>query len=180
MGKTSGHFCVKKTSKHVLQNFYWRCIKRDVAGFVKSCHVCQVAGKPNETIKPAPLKPIQSVGTPFEHLIIDCVGPLPKSKSGMEYMVTVMCQATRYPAAYAARSINTKAAVKSLTQLFSIFGMPNVIQSDRGKNCTSKTFAEVLKQLRTFSAARNIRKARGRWNVFMPPSSLCCMPILLS
>ncbi|KAK0130706.1 hypothetical protein N1851_034660 [Merluccius polli] len=72
-GETSSHFGVKKTYNHVLQHFYWPRIKRDVAG------------KPNETIKPAPLKPIHSVGTPFEHLIVDCVGPLPKSKSGMEY-----------------------------------------------------------------------------------------------
>ena len=130
-GDISGHFGVKKTYNHALQHFYWPRIKRcDVARFVKSSHVCQVAGKPNETIKPAPLKPIQSVGTPFEHLIIDCVGPLPKSKSGMEYLVTVMCQATRYPAAYAVRSINTKAVVKSLTLFFSISGIPKVIQSD--------------------------------------------------
>ena len=60
-GETSGHFGVRKTYNHVLQHFYWPRIKRDVAGFVKSCHVCQVAGKPNETIKPAPLKPIHSV-----------------------------------------------------------------------------------------------------------------------
>ena len=53
-GKTSGHFGVKKTYNHVLQHFYWPRIKHDVARFVKSCHVYQVAGKPNETIKPAP------------------------------------------------------------------------------------------------------------------------------
>ena len=75
-GEISRHFGVKKTYNHALQHFYWPRIKRDVATFVKSCHVCQVVGKPNETIKPAPLKPIQSVGTPFQHLIIDCVGPL--------------------------------------------------------------------------------------------------------
>ena len=146
-GETSGHFGVRKTYNHVLQHFYWPRIKRDVARFVKSCHVCQVAGKPNETIKPAPLKPIHSVGTSSEYLIIDCVGPLLKSKSGMEYMVTLMCQATRYPAAYAVRSISTKDVVKSLSHFISIFGIPKVIQSDRGSNFTSKTFAEALKQL---------------------------------
>ena len=65
----------------------------------------------------------------------------------MEYMVTVMCQATLYPTAYAVRSITTKTVVKSLSDFISIFGIPKVIQSDRGSNFTSKTFAEALKQL---------------------------------
>ena len=120
-GDASGHFGVKKTYNHVLQHFYWPRIKRDVARYVKACHVCQLAGKSNALIKPASLQPIQSVGTPFEHLVIDCVGPLPASKSGNIYLFTVMCQATRYPAAYALRTITTRSVVKSLTQFMSIF-----------------------------------------------------------
>ena len=93
------------------------------------------------------LQPIQSVGTPFEHLVIDCVGPLPPSKSGNVYLFTVMCQATRYPAAYALRTITTRSVVKALSQFISTFGLPKVIQSDRGSNFTSKTFSAALKQL---------------------------------
>lgn len=147
-GEASGHFGVRKTYNHVLEHFYWPRIKRDIASFVKGCHACQIAGKPNVLIKPAPLQPIQSVGIPFEHLVIDCVGPLPQSKSGSVYLFTVMCQATRYPAAYALRTITTRSVVKALSQFISIFGLPKVIQSDRGSNFTSKIFAAALKELR--------------------------------
>lgn len=58
-----------------------------------------------------------------------------------------MCQDVRYPAAYALRTVTTKSIVKSLFQFMSIFGIPKVIQSDRGSSFTSKTFVEVLKQL---------------------------------
>ncbi|KAL0147780.1 hypothetical protein M9458_056923, partial [Cirrhinus mrigala] len=144
-GIESGHFGVKKTYNHILRYFYWPRIKRDVRKFVRTCHVCQVAGKPNTTIKPAPLQPIQSVGTPFEHIIIDCVGPLTPSKTGCTYLFTVMCQATRYPAAYALRAITT--IMKCLSQFISVFGIPKIIQSDRGSNFTSKTFAAALRLL---------------------------------
>lgn len=126
-GEILGHFGVRKTYSRLLQHFYWPRIKRDVARFVQSCHVCQIAGKSNAVIKPAPLQPIVSVGMPFEHLIIDSVGPLPPSKSGCNYLFTVMCQATRYPAAYALRTITTKSVVKCLSQFISIFGLPKVI-----------------------------------------------------
>lgn len=41
-----GHLGIKKTSDHVLRFFFWPCLKRDVAKYVKLCHVCQFAGKP--------------------------------------------------------------------------------------------------------------------------------------
>ncbi len=95
----------------------------------------------------APLQPIPAVSQPFEHLIVDCVGSLPRSKSGSSYLLTVMCQSTRYPAAYPLRAISARAVVKALSQFISVFGVPKIIQSDQGSNFTSRLFEQVLKQL---------------------------------
>ncbi|XP_034567353.1 uncharacterized protein LOC117832370 [Notolabrus celidotus] len=143
----SGHLGVRKTYNYILRYFFWPRMKRDVSQYIKSCPTCQLAGKPNQCIKPAPLCPIPAIAQPFEHLVIDCVGPLPPSRSGCKYLLTVMCQRTRYPAAYPLRSITTKAVVKALTRFISIFGIPKVIQSDQGSNFSSKLFAQVLRQL---------------------------------
>ena len=130
-----GHFGVRKTYAHLLK--FWPRVKNDVVEYIKTCNVCQLTGKPNKHITPAPLQPIPAVSEPFEHLIVDCVGPLPSSKSGCKYLLTIMCQSTRYPAAYPLRSITTKAVVKALTRFISIFGIPRVIQSDQGLNFSS-------------------------------------------
>lgn len=139
---------MRKTYLNVLRHFFWPRVKRDVALYIKTCHVCQLTGKPNQGIKPAPLQPIPAVSEPFERLIVDCVGPLPCAKSGCKYLLTVMCQSTRYPAAYPLRSITTKAVVKALTQFISVFGIPKSIQSDQGSNFSSHMFGQVLKLLR--------------------------------
>ncbi|KAL2094915.1 hypothetical protein ACEWY4_009634 [Coilia grayii] len=138
---------VRKTYDRVTRHCYWPRIKRDIAAHVKTCHVCQLTGKPNQMPKPVPLRPISPAPRPFEHLVVDCVGPLPRSKTGCIYLLTVMCQTTRYPAAYPLRSITAKTVVKALSQFFSIFGIPKTLQSDRGTNFTSKTFAQVLRLL---------------------------------
>ena len=143
-----GHFGVRKTYGHLLKYFFWPRVKKDVAEYIKTCHVCQLTGKPNKHIKPAPLQPIPALSEPFEHLIVDCVGPLPPSKSGCKYLLTIMCQSTRYPAAYPLRSITTKAVVKALSRFISIFGIPRVIQSDQGSNFSSHMFKKVLHLLR--------------------------------
>ncbi|KAL0150446.1 hypothetical protein M9458_054263 [Cirrhinus mrigala] len=147
-GDVAGHLGVKKTYHSVMRYFFWPRLKKDVASFIKTCHTCQIVGKPNEVLSPAPLYPIPVVSTPFEHLTVDCVGPLSPSKAGSTYLLTVMCQATRYPAAYPLRKITTRAVVKALSQFISVFGIPKIIQTDRGTNFTSRMFAQVLQQLR--------------------------------
>lgn len=112
-----------------MRQFFWPRLKKDVSAYIKTCHVCQLISKPNQTLKPCPLSPIVVASEPFEHLIIDCVGPLPKSKAGSSYLLTVMCQATRYPAAYPLRTITAKAVVHALTQFIAVFGITKVIQS---------------------------------------------------
>lgn len=112
----SGHSGVNKTYDRVLRHLFWPRVKRDVSAYIKTCLTCQLTGKPNQTLKPSLLFPIPAVSQSFEHLIVDCVGPLPRSKSGANYLLTVMCQSTRYPAAYPLCTITTRSVVRALSQ----------------------------------------------------------------
>ena len=87
----SGHLGVNKTYHKILNHFFWPGLKSDVSQHCKSCHTCQMAGKPNQTIPKASLQPIPAFDEPFSRIIIDCVGPLPKTKSGCQYLLTIMC-----------------------------------------------------------------------------------------
>ena len=44
----AGHLGVEKTYHKVLGHFYWPGLHGDVKRFCKTCHVCQLAGKPNQ------------------------------------------------------------------------------------------------------------------------------------
>lgn len=61
----AGNLGVRKTYDRVLRHFYWPRLKRDISAFVKTCHTCQLTGKPNQSTKPAPLYPITVVDQPF-------------------------------------------------------------------------------------------------------------------
>ena len=142
-----GHLGVRKTLDRIRRHFYWPSINKDVSTYCKTCHVCQVVGKPNKKIPVAPLKPIPVLEEPFARIVIDCVGPLPKTKSGHEYLLTIMDSATRFPEAIPLRRITTQAVTKALVKFFTLFGLPKVIQSDQGSNFTSKIFKQVMKEL---------------------------------
>ena len=143
----SGHLGINKTYHKILNHFYWPGLKSDVSRFCKSCHTCQMVGKPNQTIPKAHLQPIPAFDEPFSRIIIDCVGPLPKTKSGNEYLLTVMCASTRFPEAIPLRNIKTKNIVKALVKFFTFVGLPKSVQSDQGSNFMSGIFQQVMHEL---------------------------------
>ena len=137
----SGHLGINKTYHKILNHFHWPGFKSDVSQFCKSCHTCQMVGKPNQTIPKAHLLPIPAFDEPFSRIIIDCVGPLPKTKSGHEYLLTIMCASTRFPEAIPRRNIKTKNIVKALVRFFTFVGLPKSVQSDQGSNFMSGIFS---------------------------------------
>ena len=144
----AGHLGIKKTYQKVLSHFYWPGLHRDVVKYCRACHTCQVVGKPNQKPPVAPLKPIPPVEEPFSRILVDCVGPLPKTKSGNNYLFTIMCMATRFPEAIPLRNIKAQTIIKALVKFFTLVGLPKHIQSDQGSNFMSSVFQQVLHQLK--------------------------------
>ena len=106
-----------------------------------------MVGKPNQTIPKAQLQPIPAFDEPFSRILIDCVGPLPRNKSGNGYLLTIMCTSTRFPEAIPLRNIKTKSIVKALIKFFTFVGLPKSVQSDQGSNFMSGIFQQVMHEL---------------------------------
>ena len=143
----AGQLGVNKTYNRILSHFYWPKLRKDVSEFCKSCHVCQMVGKPNQVIPPAPLQPIPAFEEPFSRVLVDCVGPLPRTRSGNQYLLTIMCTSTRFPEAIHLRNIKAKTIVKALTKFFSFVGAPKAIQSDQGSKFMSGLFQQVMHEM---------------------------------
>ena len=90
----AGHLGVNKTCNRILSHFYWPGVRKDVVEFCKLYNICQLVGKSNNKIPVAPLKPIPVFSEPFSRVIVDCVGPLPKTKAGHQYLLTIMRAST--------------------------------------------------------------------------------------
>ena len=143
----SGHLGINKTYHKIINHFYWPGLKSDDSKYCKTCHTCQMVGKPNQTIPKAQLQPIPVFDEPSSRILIDCVGPLPRTKSGNEYLLTIMCTSTRFPEAVPLRNIKTKSIVKALIKFFTFVGLPKSVQSDQGSNFMSGIFQQVMHEL---------------------------------
>ena len=146
-GLFAGHLGRTKTYERVSADFYWPGMYKDVDEYIKTCHICQVSGKPNQVIPPAPLKTVPIVGEAFSKVLIDIVGPLPRTSQGNQYILTVMCMTTRFPEAIPLRKITATVVAKSLVKYFTMTGLPTEIQSDQGSNFMSRVFRQTMQLL---------------------------------
>ena len=102
----AGHFGVDKTYRKVLCHFYWPRMHSDVKKFCRTCHLCQLAGNPNQHPPVSSLIPILVKEEPFSQIIVDCVGLLPQTQTGNQCLLTTMCASTHFPEAIPLHNIN--------------------------------------------------------------------------
>ena len=107
---------------------------------VRSCTVCA-------EIKPQFFKPesvhLIKATCPFERLSLDFKGPLPSTNQN-RFLITIIDEYSRFPFAFSYRDTSAKSIISGLDQVFSMFGMPAYIYSDRGSAFMSAEFKRYL------------------------------------
>ncbi|KAM7281438.1 uncharacterized protein ISCGN_006045 [Ixodes scapularis] len=132
----SGHLGITKTKCRLLAEYYWPGCFKEAEQFVRSCDTCQRTGRPNERRK-APLTLVPIITEPFKRLVIDVVGPLPTTKTGFRYLLTILCPASKFPEAVPMKEQTSVEVVDNLLSVFSRVGFPSEIQCDLGSVFTS-------------------------------------------
>ena len=77
-------------------------------------------------------------------LNIDFKGPLPPSSNGNRYLLTIIDEFSRFPFAYPCKDMSSKTILNCLNHLFSIFGMPDMIHTDRATDFLSEETTNYL------------------------------------
>nr|GEZ80288.1 reverse transcriptase domain-containing protein [Tanacetum cinerariifolium] len=130
-GPTGGHYGANYTAKKVFDSgFYWLTIYKDAFELVKHCDSCQRQGKISQRDE-MPQNSIQ-VCQIFDVWGIDFMGPFPSSK-GNKYILVAVDYLSKWVEAKALPTNDARVVVKFLKSLFSRFGTPKAIISDRGK-----------------------------------------------
>lgn len=145
----SDYLGVTKTHIRILRHFFWPELKKDVAQY---CHACQLVGKPNQVIPPAKLSHLPVIRESFKHVFVDCDGLLSKTKSGKQFLFTIMCVVARFLEANPLRKITVP--IIMLVKFFSTLELPKIV------HFLSKLFKQALKSLtitRQFSSVYHLQ-----------------------
>lgn len=123
--------------------YIWKNMSKDIAKFVDNCHECKVNKPKRKVIEPQVL-----TATPqraFQKVIIDTIGPLAKSENNNAYILTMMCDLTKYLIPVAIPSKEAQIVARAIFfHLVLIHGPVSEIITDLGTEYANQILKELL------------------------------------
>ncbi|KAL6423101.1 hypothetical protein ACFW04_010532 [Cataglyphis niger] len=141
---TAGHGGVAKTITRIAERFYWPGMFRDIARYVRQCPGC-LAHKPIQQ-KPAGTLHATNVSRPWEHVTIDLVDPLPRSRRSHTWLLVMQDRYSKWTELVPLRQASAKAVTNEITNRVILrHGRPDIVITDNGTQFKSAPLAARLK-----------------------------------
>ncbi|GKD04457.1 reverse transcriptase domain-containing protein [Tanacetum coccineum] len=143
-GPTGGRYGPSTTAKKVFDaGFYWPTIFKEAHTLVQNCDACQRSCSLSRRDE-MPQNNIQ-VSEVFDVWGIDFMGPFPKSHK-FEYILIAIDYVSKWAESEALPTNDPRAVINILKKLFSRFGIPKALISDRGTYFCNKQMENVMKR----------------------------------
>lgn len=139
-----GHHGVERTlTKLQLAGYEWQYMRGHVQSFIKGCGCCQMMSMIRTPIVTRAYT--TSSYAAMERLAIDTITPLPESTSGYCYILVVIDTFTRWIELYPTKNVDAETATKRLLSHCGQYGIPYMIQSDKGTQFVNEIIKEMYK-----------------------------------
>lgn len=114
----------------------------EVKSIISDCVICaKVKPRFNTFSAPELIKAIH----PMDRLSVDFKGPLPcRFGSKNRFLFVAVDEYSRFPFAMACSDLSTKTVINCLKEIFSLFGFPLFVHSDRGSSFMSREVKDFL------------------------------------
>ena len=141
----AGHFGAEYLFKKLWsRDVYWPSMKSDCTDLVSSCMQCL-----RYNIGKSGFHPQHSIQAkyPFDHIAVDNFQMESTSPRGFNYVLVIVDIATRFVLLHALENEKATTIAKRLWECFCTFGVPKVIQSDRGTAFVNKVVSKLTSAL---------------------------------
>ena len=137
---TAGHQGVEKTLDRLQQQMYWVNMARYVEQYCRECTKCQQSKLSMPQRAPLTSLPI---GRPWQMVEVDIL-EVPLSTNNNRYLLVVQDYYTKWAEAVPLPDQTAARITGELIKVFSIFGHPEILHSDQGRNFESSILAQTL------------------------------------
>ncbi|CAB0000711.1 unnamed protein product [Nesidiocoris tenuis] len=155
------HIGVVKMKGLARSYVYWPKINSDIESTTRNCQQCSdVARDP----KKVPTHSWEAPDKPWERLHLDHAGPF------LGHMFLLVIDAySKWPEVHIVKSVQSSETIRVLDQLFSSFGLPEMVVSDNGTSFTSHDFQSYMKAqgIKHITSAPNHPSSNGQVERFV-------------
>ena len=141
----SGHAGIVHTYDKLKEYAWWPRMIQDVIIQLNQCPVC---ARVKNDMKVSPSQPVLVPLYPWQIVSVDVVGPLPTTKNGNKYILTMVDIYTRYAEVVALQVQNTQTIADAIIEyIVCRHGLPEILVSDRGSPFISDIANTLYKTL---------------------------------
>lgn len=142
-----GHTGITKTLAKVKRHYYWKNMSKYIKEYVRKCQKCQKAKTTKHTKTPMTIT--ETPEHAFDRVVVDTIGPLPKSENGNEYAVTLICDLTKYLVAIPIANKSAKTVAKAIFESFILkYGPMKTFITDMGTEYKNSIITDLCKYLK--------------------------------
>lgn len=135
------HFGAEALFKNIWhRGYFWDGLRAQCDDVAGSCHSCL-----QYNVKRKGYHPTRSLraDNPWDHIAVDCAVDLPVSQAGNSAILIMVDVASRFVVTKPLPNTQQSTVARALFEVFTLFGPPKAMQSDRG----SEFISQVLKKL---------------------------------
>lgn len=137
-----GHCGIKRLYNKIRTRYYWAKMKKTVSDCVKNCNDCML-----NKVRTKTKEPMAITDTPqraFDVVVIDTVGPIRGSNNGNVYILTMICDLTKYLITTPIQDKSAKTVARAMIENFIlIYGIMKIIKTDRGTEYSNELMKEI-------------------------------------
>jgi len=111
------HKGITKTYKKIRHNYFWPGMKSEIRKYIQECRNCQLK-KLTRTKTRQPMILTDTPGAAFDKISMDIVGPLPITKDGHSYILTIQDLLTKYLVAVPLKQATSVEITETLVEKF--------------------------------------------------------------
>jgi len=143
-GMTGGHLARKRTAASIQSRAYWPTWSTDLDTFLRKCEPCARYHRGTVPKKAKLCTP--PVGEPWIRVSVDITGPHPRSSRSNQYILTLVDHFSKWAEAIPLRNHTASTVARALvTHVFTKFGAPLQLLTDRGTEFESELFQELMR-----------------------------------
>lgn len=139
------HIGADKTLDLILRHFWFPGLKQFVCKYISHCIICI-------SQKRVPRAPLQNItswekpGVPFNTVHVDALGPLPLSE-GYKFILLIVDSFSKFTLLYPISRQDAVELKRIITQAISLFGVPKLMITDKGRMFESNEFVSWITEL---------------------------------